>query len=270
MDVKLIALDIDGTLTDDNKDIMPKTLEVLLKLQDKGIRLAIASARTTRGIMRYCKMLHLPEHNGILMTYSGGMLTDAVTGRMQFSHPLDEEETRELLKCMHNLEISTMLDDGEKFYVLSKDGYLLDQVCRDNEMSYEVVDDLSKFEGYVPMKLNIAVRKELARDMKEKIASFLPEDMIIYRTEPTFMEIIPEGSTKGDGIRQLSRIYNIPLENIVAFGDSESDTTMLRAVGMGVAMGNAPEKVKEEADLVTTSNNEEGIAKALETICGEM
>lgn len=270
MDVKLIALDIDGTLTDDNKNIMPQTLEMLLKLQDKGIRLAIASARTTRGIMRYSKELHLPEHNGILMAYSGGMLTDAVTGQIKFSHPLNEGETRKILKKMRNLEISTMLDDGEKFYVLSRDGYMLERASGDNEMSYEVVDDLSEFQGYVPLKIHIAVRKELAREMQEKIASFLPDDMIVYRTESIFMEVIPKGSSKGDGIKELSRIYNIPLENIVAFGDSESDITMLRAVGMGVAMGNAPDKVKEEADLVTTSNNEEGIAKALKTICGEM
>ena len=100
MNLKLIALDIDGTLTDDEKKITPRTRECLLKAQEKGVRLVLASARPTPGLYKAAVQLKLREHGGILMAYNGGRIVDAASGKTLSEIHMEKEKTRELLRFL--------------------------------------------------------------------------------------------------------------------------------------------------------------------------
>ena len=109
----------------------------------------------------------------------------------------------------------------------------------------------------------MSVQPEKLQEVQQQIAAFLPESLTVVQTAAFYLEVIPKVINKGQGIRDICKVLNIDPAEVVSFGDAANDIPMLEAAGMGVAMGNAQEAVKEAADMVTLSNNEDGIAAAL-------
>ena len=260
---RLIAMDLDGTLNNDQKVITPKTRAALLQAQSRGIRLALASARPSPGLYKERDILLLQEHGGILMSYNGGRIVDAATGQVLFETAMDPEQTRQVLRFLEKLPVTPILDDGKQFYVTSKDGYKVDYECRNNNMVCSEVGNLADFLSFAPVKILMSVDPEQLKAVQAQIAGFLPEELTVVQTAPFYLEVIPRRINKGQGILDICRTLGIAPAEVIAFGDAENDIPMLRTAGMGVAMGNAARPVKEAADHITASNNEDGIAAAL-------
>ena len=260
---KLIAMDLDGTLNNDEKRITPQTLRALMDAQQQGIRLALASARPSPGLFKERDLLNLREYGGILMSYNGGRIVDAATGEVLFETAMDMEQTRQVLRFLETLPVTPILDDGKQFYVTSKDGYKVDYECRNNNMVCGEVGILADFLHFTPIKILMSVLPEQLKEVQVQIAAFLPEDLTVVQTAPFYLEVIPRRINKGQGILDICQALELLPEEVMAFGDAENDIPMLRAAGMGVAMGNASRSVKEAADYITATNNEDGIAAAL-------
>jgi len=266
MDYKLIAMDLDGTLSNDRKIITPKTREALMAAQARGIRLALASARPSPGLFRERDALDLQHHKGILMSYNGGRIVDAETGKVLFETAMDISQTKQVLRMLETLPVTPILDDGVQFYVTDKNGYKVDYECRNNNMTCTEVGNLADFLCFAPVKILMSAQPEQIHGIQQEIARWLPENLTVVQTAAFYLEIIPAVINKGQGIRDICGVLGIDTENVIAFGDAENDIPMLRTAGMGVAMGNAAEPVKAAADMVTLSNNEDGIAAALEKL----
>ena len=215
MNIQLIALDIDGTLTNDQKQITPATQDALLSVQENGTRLVLASARPLHGLLEFAELLQLKKYH------------------------------------------------GTQFYVTDPSGYKVEYECHCNRMSCTQVDNLADFLNFAPVKLLLSVDPSLLFEVQKTIALHLPPDLTVVRTAPFYLEIIPISINKGKGLSDICDRLEIPLSASAAFGDSENDIPMLKAAGWGVAMGNAEDAVKEAADTVTITNNEDGIAIAL-------
>ena len=264
MDCKLIAMDLDGTLNNDEKRITEKTLDALMEAQKRGIRLALASARPLPGLYKERDILQLQEHGGILMAYNGGRIVDAATGSVLFETAMDVAVAKQVLSKLKALPVTPILDDGVQFYVTDPCGYKVEYECKNNAMSCTVVDDLEEFLHFPPVKILMSVEPKVLPAVQEEIATFLPEDLTVVQTAPFYLEIIPRRINKGQGVRDICSVLGIDVESVIAFGDAPNDVPMLRVAGVGVAMGNALEEVKTAADYVTLSNNDDGIAAALE------
>jgi len=266
MKYKLIAMDLDGTLNNDRKVITEKTKAALMAAQKAGIRLALASARPSPGLFKERDILRLQDHNGILMSYNGGRIVDAATGRVLFETSMDLDETKQVLRQLESLPVTPILDDGVQFYVTDKNGFKVDYECRNNNMVCSEVGNLADFLTFAPIKILMSVEPAELKDVQKKIAEFLPESLTVVQTAAFYLEVIPKVINKGQGIRDICSVLGMDTTEVISFGDAENDIPMLRAAGMGVAMGNAAEPVKQAADLVTLSNNEDGIAAALEQL----
>ena len=266
MEYKLIAMDLDGTLNNDQKIITEKTKAALMAAQKRGIRLALASARPSPGLFKERDILHLQDHQGILMSYNGGRIVDAQTGKVLFETSMDLEETKAVLRQLESLPVTPILDDGSQFYVTSKDGYKVDYECKNNNMVCTEVGNLADFLTFAPIKILMSVQPEELLQVQNQIAGFLPESLTVVQTAPFYLEVIPKVINKGQGIRDICAVLGIDPAQVISFGDAANDIPMLEAAGMGVAMGNAQEAVKAAADMVTLSNNEDGIAAALEKL----
>lgn len=264
MDVKLIAMDLDGTLLNDEKIITPKTKTALMAAQERGIRLALASARPSPGLFRERDALHLQDYGGILMSYNGGRIVDASTGGVLFETCMDLQETKQVLRFLEGLPVTPILDDGKQFYVKDKGGYKVDYECRNNNMTCTEVGNLADFLTFRPVKILMSAQPDGIKEIQKTISDFLPESLTVVQTAPFYLEVIPRSINKGQGIRDICTVLGFSPQQVIAFGDAENDIPMLRATGVGVAMGNATSAVKEAADVVTLSNNEDGIAAALE------
>lgn len=263
MSYKLIFLDLDGTLNNDEKHITEKTLSALMDAQKRGIRIALASARPSPGLFKERDILHLCEYGGILMSYNGGRIVDAATGAVLFETAMDLEQTRAILRKLEALPVTPILDDGKQFFVTSKDGYKVAYECQNNRMECTEVENLADFLHFSPIKILMSVDPEILQEVKGKIAAFLPEELTVVQTAPFYLEVIPSAINKGQGVLDTCGALGIDPQDTIAFGDAENDIPMLRAAGVGVAMGNAAPAVKAAAGHVTLSNNADGIAAAL-------
>lgn len=266
MEYKLIAMDLDGTLNNDQKIITEKTKAALMAAQKRGIRLALASARPSPGLFKERDILRLQDYNGILMSYNGGRIVDAATGKVLFETSMDLAQTKQVLRRLEALPVTPILDDGVQFYVADKNGYKVDYECKNNNMTCTEVGKLADFLSFAPIKILMSVQPEELAEVQKQIADFLPETLTVVQTAAFYLEVIPKVINKGQGIRDICAVLGIDPSEVISFGDAANDIPMLREAGMGVAMGNAAETVKAAANMVTLSNNEDGIAAALEKL----
>lgn len=261
---RLIAMDLDGTLNNDEKRITEKTLHALLAAQKKGIRLALASARPSPGLYKERDILQMAQNGGILMSYNGGRIVEAGTGKVLYETAMDIETARSVLRFLETQPVTPILDDGVQFYVTDPEGYKVQYECWNNRMECTRVEDLAEFLAFAPVKILMSVQPSQLPEVQEKIAAFLPESLTVVQTAPFYLEVIPKTINKGQGIRDICKTLGLDTGEVIAFGDAANDIPMLSAAGMGVAMGNAQQPVKDAADYVTLSNNEDGIAFALQ------
>ena len=263
---KLIAMDLDGTLNNDEKRITPRTWEALMQAQKQGIRLALASARPTPGLYKERDALQLTQYGGILMSYNSGRILDAETNQVLFETAMDMELTRQVLRHLEALPVTPILDDGVQFYVEDPKGYKVAYECQNNRMVCSQVSSLAEFLHFAPIKILMSVDPEQLPQVQKTIGDFLPEELTVLQTAPFYLEVIPRSINKGSGLVQICQQLGFDLSQTIAFGDAPNDIAMLQAAGVGVAMGNATADTKAAADMVTLTNNDDGIAAALEKL----
>ena len=264
MHYKLIAMDLDGTLNNSQKHITDITRAALMQAQRQGIRLALASARPSPGLFKERDILGLQDFGGILMSYNGGRIVDAATGSTLFETAMDLGQTKQVLRQLEALPVTPILDDGRQFYVTDAQGYKVPYECRNNNMVCTEVENLADFLTFAPIKILMSVLPEALPQVQQQIAAFLPQSLTVVQTADFYLEVIPKTINKGQGIRDICRTLGISPGEVMAFGDAANDIPMLREAGMGVAMGNASAETKAAADYVTSTNDEDGIAAALQ------
>ena len=187
------------------------------------------------------------------------------SGDVLFETAMDLGQTKAVLRFLEQLPVTPILDDGRQFYVTDKQGYKVEYECKNNCMECAEVNDLADFLTFAPVKILMSVLPEQLAEVQKKIAAFLPDSLTVVQTAPFYLEVIPAAINKGQGLLDTCVALGINPKETVAFGDAENDILMLKAAGVGVAMGNAAQAVKKAADAVTLSNNEDGIAA---WICG--
>lgn len=266
MNYKLIAMDMDGTLVNDEKRITPRTLDALMEAQRQGVRLALASARPSPGLHRERDLLRMQDYGGILMSYNGGRIVSAADGEVLFQTTMELSQARDALRRLEALPVTPILDDGERFYVTDRTAFMVEYECWNNGMVCAEVGNLAEFLAFAPVKILMSVQPDRLPDVQAQVAAFLPGALTVVQTAAYYLEIIPRRINKGQGILDICRALSLRSEDVIAFGDAENDIPMLHAAGMGVAMGNAAAAVKAAADMVTLSNNADGIAAALEKL----
>lgn len=264
MDIKAMFLDLDGTLNNDNKVITPRTKAVLMAAQNRGVRLVLASARPAPGLHRERDALQLGSHGGILMSYNGGKIVEAATGQVLYETAMDMETARSVLRFLENMPVTPILDDGKLFFVTDAKGYKVDYECKNNGMTCCEVKNLADHLDFSPIKILMSVQPTQLPEVQQAIRKQLPPELSVVQTAPFYLEVIPATIHKGQGLLDTCRALGIDPKQTVAFGDAENDIPMLKAAGVGVAMGNAADSVKAAADAVTGTNNEDGIAQWLE------
>lgn len=259
-------MDLDGTLNNDEKRITRRTADVLMAAQRSGVRLALASARPLPGLYKERDALNLRQFGGILMAYNGGRIVNASTEETLFESGMEMEQARRMLRVLEALPVTPILDDGRQFYVADRRGYMVEYECMNNRMTCAEVGNLADALDFAPVKILMSVEPERLRDVQAQIAALLPDNLTVVQTAAFYLEVLPKSINKGQGVAEICRALNLRTEEVIAFGDAANDIPMLRTAGMGVAMGNAAEEVKAAADWVTLSNNDDGIAAALERL----
>lgn len=263
MNIRLIALDLDGTLTNDAKKITPHTLAALMKVQRQGVRLILASGRPPYGMSPLCHLLEMEKYGGLMLAYNGGHIEDCATGEVLVEIKLDETLLPELHQCQEESGMTLMTYYKDHIYTEHPDDQYVMQSSRNNNMQVVGVEDFVRDTPKPINKCLMVGPPELVPEWEQRLQERFKGRMHILRSTPYFIELLPLGIDKGTALQQLMPQLGMTTDNLLAFGDSYNDIAMLQIAGIGVAMSNAEEKVKAAADYVTVSNNDDGVAIAM-------
>ena len=260
---RAIALDLDGTLTNHEKVVTPKTREALLKAAAKGAVIILASGRPTYGIEPVAECLELNQRGGYILSYNGGNIVNAQTGEKLFSQFLPDNVIPELYAYAKEHGHALLGYAGNEIITEMPDDQYVKEESRINKMNIRKVDNLFESLEPHPTKLLMTGAPTLMLKAEEELVEKLGDRMDIFRSAPFFLELVPKGIDKAKSLTRLLTKINLTPADLIAFGDGYNDLSMLKLAGMGVAMENAAPEVRAEADYVTLSNEEDGVAAAL-------
>ena len=253
---RLLVLDLDGTLTNSKKEISPRNLRTLLRLQQSGVRLVLASGRPTYGIAPLAEQLQMKEHNGYILSYNGGEIIDWNTGELLYKNLLPDDVLPILYQTATDSEESILTEHPDDEYV-QKEAFL-------NKMQVRRIDNfLRETPRPLPKCLIVGNPEQLIKTEAE-LSLRLQRQISVYRSEPYFLELVPLGIDKARSLAVLLEKLGMTREEMAAMGDGYNDLSMIKFAGLGIAMENAQEPVKAAADCIAPSNDEDGVAIAIE------
>lgn len=266
MAYEIIALDIDGTLTNDEKIITPRTKQALETAIKQGKKVVLASGRHPYGVVPYAKQFDLDSLGGYLLCFNGGRIVKFTDGKQEtvYSKNLPLEFVPEICHMLKgsNITINTYNDT--------------------EILTNEIVNKYSNYEGDIlkmPVRklsnfceeINFPVNKLLLAGEPDEIEKYekiflkhFDGKLDVFKSTPFFLEVMPLGVNKGTSLHYLLQKLNLTKDNLIACGDSFNDMTMVGYAGLGVAMENAEEDLKKIANYVTTSNNDDGVGLVVE------
>lgn len=260
MKYKLVAVDMDGTLLNSRGEITPATVEEIRKLAEKNVVFTVSTGRPMQGVEKYKELLDL---TGPVITYNGAMIVNAEDNRVLFEQGLLREDARKIWELGLKYNTTMCIWAGNQLY-----GNRLD----------DKIHDYKKLSGVEPVLaedietlLDIGITKILWYDEVERIESFLAQlspdlfcEVSYCTSKPTFLEFFSKKVSKAVAMEKIGELLRVSREETVAIGDGLNDLCMIQYAGLGVAMGNAAKEVKENAQFITDTNDEEGVKKVLE------
>lgn len=259
----LIVLDLDGTLNNDDKEISPETLRALMRAQQQGVRVVLASGRATGGFTRERHWLQLDQYAGLLITYNGALVLRADTDELLFDASIPAALAREYVQHVQALPVNPIVDDGQQFYTEDAESFQMEYESRNNGMPIQVVPQLAQAITFSPAKVLVAAPPEVLERHREAAMTPFAGQLEGVLSAPFYMEVTLPGVGKRPALERLCAGLGVAPEQVLAFGDGANDVDMVRFAGHGVAMGNGCEAILQAADEVTASNNEDGIARVL-------
>ncbi len=259
---KILVLDIDGTLVNSKKEITPETLKYLQIIQEQGHIVALASGRPYPGMKGYATELGLDKYEGYALSFNGGKVINCATGETVFE------------KCIPNKYLKVIYDyavENRIGMVTYKDDVVITGTEIDEYMEYEArlnymaihkVDDFLGTVNFDMPKCLLTADVEVAEKHEKALAALLPE-LNVFRSEPYFIEITIKGVDKAESLDNLLHIIGMEQKDSICCGDGFNDLTMVKYGGVGVAMDNAQQIVKDNADYITSSCDQDGVVQVI-------
>lgn len=265
MKYDLIAIDIDGTLTDSTKLIPPRVKDAVERVVPAGVKIVLCTGRPYPGSTRYVKELNLIKEGDYIINYHGALAQRTDTGEIIVDHQLSYNDmlTWQKLACEYEVNFQAVRNDGVYMEGTDFDSNSLIEPFF-NEMTLRVrkLNEMAKDSSF--SKFNLQDEPVLIQTLEDHLPKDLTERYTVIRSEEDSIEVLNKNASKGQTLRELAELLEIPRDRIMAIGDSGNDIDMIAYAGLGVAMGNAVPEVLDVTDITTKTNDEEGVAIALE------
>ena len=261
---KLLAIDIDGTLIKSDQTISPRTRTALIKAQEQGVRVVITTGRPTFGAAPFADELRLADFNSYVISFNGSEIWNWATKELIHSVLLDKDIKPYAYTCAKQNGFQILAYIGQNVVAEDPNNEYVKFSSTRNKMPVRPVQNFLTDTDNAQPKFLIVGDPEPLHTLELKMSEHLQGKAEVYRSEPFFLEVVPHGIDKATGLSVLCAKLGIPQSSIIAFGDGFNDVSMIEYAGMGVAMGNAQQVVKNNADYITLSNEADGIAEVIE------
>jgi Cof subfamily protein (haloacid dehalogenase superfamily) len=264
---KLVAIDIDGTLMNDRKEITKEVNDAIQAAKAKGVKVVICTGRPIVGVQSIIEELKLNDEDDYVITFNGALVQNTHTYDVETQITLKYENLKELYELSVKLESPLHYFDTENLYTPNKEisPYTIHEAhINQIPLHYRPIDEVPE---------DMTIPKVMFIDEPERLNTHIgkiPEEFwdkyTFVKSTPFFLEILDPSAGKGNAVKQLAEKLGIKREEVICIGDGENDLSMIEYAGCGVAMGNAESIVKEAAQFHTLSNNENGVAHAIEKL----
>ena len=264
MQYQVLVLDIDGTLYNSEKRITPATREAIFRAREAGKVIAIASGRPLRGMEAVADELDFAAKGGFLMAYNGGRIVNAHTGETIREVRLPREAVPRVAALAKAYGVPVVGHAPDSLVSEAPDDALIQLEARLNGMTVTAIPSLADYTEHRLYKCLMTGDADKLAVLERVAAERFAGTLNVFRSEPYFLEILPLGVDKASAIDILVRHLRISKSEVIACGDGFNDLSMIRHAGFGVAMSNAQQAVKESADYVTASCDEDGLVEVIE------
>ncbi|WP_353893695.1 HAD family hydrolase [Proteinivorax hydrogeniformans] len=275
---KIIAIDIDGTLIDKCGNIQEKTAKAIKTASAQGMIVTLSTGRSYHSALCFAKKLNIKAP---LITANGSMIRDPQNGELKKCHRFSKNTVNKMLEILKNekevfiqgyhldgivsfgrnnlIELAKMLNGTNKFSFKNTIRMLKDY----KESKVSIKKSLTIEDGYDIHKFFVVGDKKSCKNIEGKLANLSCRIESHFVGNYGYLEIIPEQASKGEGLIWLAEYYNVPLDKTIAIGDSANDISMFKKAGMAIAMANGTNEAKQNANHITFSNNDNGVATAI-------
>lgn len=272
MSYKMVCIDMDGTLLGKGKKISKINKNAIKRVHDKGIQIVVTTGRIYNNAEYFSNFLGV---NSPVIAANGAIVRDKVSNKVIYENPISVKECLKLIDLLYEMKVffhfytlggiyssSLITEIGTKIYMTKQVGY------ENLKIKYHVIKDKKKWKEFFEKNQNditkciaFSIKPEKIAKLKERLKDI--EGIVYFGAGSRSVEIGNKGVSKGTAVKALAEYYGIKREEIMAIGDNENDLSMIEYAGLGVAMGNAIEPLKEIADYITSTNVDDGVAKAL-------
>lgn len=260
MEYKLIAIDMDGTFLNSNNQLTEENKDAVLKAMEKGVKVVISTGRSVKALVKYKD--EIPK--GIpYIVYNGCGIIEPNSTEYIKRYDLEFDNAKKIydFSLENNLDLLVWADD--ELYASSES--VSGEVYRKHtRIDYEVFNDFDIFKDKGIQKLLFVYDEDVISNIYKHFTDLKFTDTNFTTSLPTIIEFFSKDGSKGNAVLEYGKSLGIRPEEIIAIGDGMNDLSMIEAVGLGIAMGNAYDEVKNKAGFVTKSNNENGVAYAIE------
>lgn len=266
--IKLVALDLDGTSLRDDKTFSPRLIKVIHQLQEQGVYVAICSGRAPESVINFAKDLKLESNHGYCICFNGGSIINL--------KDINKDLFISTLNAQDLIDLEALArKNGAVVHAYSTRRVLLTE----SDVIFTKMEIAASMQPFEKIKFPEEVRADEeaykliavgASETLDKVRKACPDSFNqrfnIARTHANFLEFMTHGCSKGSTLEELCRLLNIELKNVIAFGDAENDIEMIQCAGVGVAMANAMPALKAVAKYKTLTHMDDGVARYLEKV----
>lgn len=250
---KLAAIDMDGTLLNDNSEISERNQYALNQLIKNGVKVIIATGRAFKLAQPFVKEINLDLP---IITYNGSVIKKILSEELIYSSKINMEAVKHLLDFSEKNDIYTKVYVGDMLYVASEDDEAL-KIWKSKGVPYKVVDSLSKNIKESPNMISFIDTPEKIKKLREQFWEQGNKELSFTSSVPHVLEITEYGVSKGSAVERVCRELNISREEVLTIGNSLNDIEMLKWAGTGIAMKNSDEELLKRHTLVSSHTNDE-------------
>ena len=263
MNEKVLVLDIDGTLTNSKKEITPATKQAIQDILKKGHKVILASGRPTPGMRRYEKELELETFGGYLLSFNGARVVECRTGEIVYQRLLPLSIIPSLYSFARRNGCGLITYLGDTVISAFEPDEYVELEARINGLPIRTEDNFKEFVDFEINKCLLTAPSDKAAVFEQELREKYDEVASVYRSEPFFIEVMPKNVDKAASLDTMLGVIGMTKDAAICCGDGFNDISMIKYAGVGVAMGNAQTAVKEAADYITASNDEDGLVEVI-------
>ena len=261
--IKLIAIDMDGTLLNGKKQLTKGNIEAIQEAINKDVKVVICTGRPCEGIESTLEVMPQSEKDQYVVSFNGTLIKNISTGETMRVGGLKGSDLHYLHKLSEELGVCIHAFVEDRGLIATKQSKYTDVEANINNITYEIVDfnEISKDENII--KVMMIDEPEVLQKAIDNLPKEAYEKYSVLRSAPYFLEFLDKKVDKGQAIKMLAEHCDIQRAEVMAIGDAGNDLAMIEFAGVGVAMGNATDEIKNAATFITEDNEHDGVGIAI-------